>query len=134
MNELTEMTELAARLLRAHPDAPAVEEISVHVSQRARLVSFELAPEPKLRNSVLGIAAWAVALKTVVTVTDLRFMGACEIAADAVIDGRTVRVCNSLTPEHLGHLRALTGADFVDDKASFDPVALQTAFSATAVA
>ena len=134
MKELIEMTELAVRVLRSNPDAPAVDQVRVRGSHHTgQVLSFELVRELKLRDVVLAIAAWAVALDTTVTVVDLRTYGAVEIGAYTEIDGRKVRVTTALCQENLDLLMALTGAERGQETVSFNPVALQTMFSVTAV-
>ncbi|MCP2242721.1 hypothetical protein [Lentzea aerocolonigenes] len=134
MNELMEMTELAARVLRKHPVAPRVAYVSVgYGSARGGLgVDFQLPGGRNAQQAVTSVARWAAALDTVVSVID--HDNYVEISAYATVDGGPVRVWDHLHGREIAELIMATGVDVYDTRTEFEPAVLLAAFAAEAVA
>src|SRR5688500_2434591 len=106
MNELVEMTELAARVLREHPEAPRVVNVSVgYASTKGGwLAERQLHGGSTTQQTVESVAGWALALDTVVSVIDHSSSGYVEISATATVDGRGVRAWDHLHGREIADL------------------------------
>lgn len=133
MNEMVGLLEVAARVLREHPDAPAVTNVEVcHRSGHGLLVSLQLGYAAHLREITDAVASWALALDAAVQVVERKSY--TEIAAYGVVDGQTVWVWDHLEPAQVVELLDRTGGSFEDGRMVFDPVALRGALAVRAVA
>lgn len=132
MNELIEVAELAARVLREHSEAPRVATVSVGHLRGGWAAEFQLYGGPSTQQTVTAVAGWAAALGTTVSVID--HDSYVEISANATVDGRAVRAWDHLRGAEIVEFVLATGANVCGTSAEFTSAVLLGAFAAEAVA